>query len=428
MPDGPTAIPTPRRLGGVLRQRNFRLLWTGETVSSIGGSMATIGVALLAVEVLHASTFAIASLTAAAYVPWLIIGLPAGVWADRLPSRPLMIGADVAAALLYASLPVAAWLGVLTMGQVIAVALAGGVAEVVFSTAYQPWLPSILAPADLLEGNAKMQGSSSVATIAGRGAAGLAARIAGDAAALLVNSVSFLVSAACLLAISGERPQPRAARSGSLRADIAAGFGLMLRDRYVRPMSIYAVTGNLAFSGSTSLFVVFLVRVDGVSPAWTGLLLTAGGAGGLLGALVARWLARSLGTARGLAVSGLVCGAATLLIPLARPGPLLACFAVGSGMMAAGLAVANTIISSFRQHYCPPEMIGRITATGRFLAYSGIPLGALAGGALATALSVRGALWLILTLYALSGTLLLTPALLADRDLPASAPEPASSR
>jgi Transmembrane secretion effector len=76
-------------VGGLLRQRNFRLLWIGETVSAVGNAMAMVGVPLLAVIVLKASTFAVSVLTAAAFVPWLVIGLHAGVWVDRLSCRPL---------------------------------------------------------------------------------------------------------------------------------------------------------------------------------------------------------------------------------------------------------------------------------------------------------------------------------------------------
>jgi len=108
-----------RRRGGLLRHPNFRLLWLGETISGAGTAMAATGVPLLAVTVLHAGAFAVAALSAAAYLRWLVIGLPAGAWVDRLPARPLMVICDVVSALLYASLPAAAWAGVLTTGQVL---------------------------------------------------------------------------------------------------------------------------------------------------------------------------------------------------------------------------------------------------------------------------------------------------------------------
>jgi predicted MFS family arabinose efflux permease len=408
----------PHRLGGVLWQRNFRLLWVGESISATGNAMAVVGVPLLAVESLHASTFVVAALTAAAYLPWLVIGLPAGVWVDRLPRRPLMIICDVVSALLYASLPIAAWLGALTIGQVVIVALAAGSCNVFFSTAYRAYLPSLVTTADLIEGNAKLQGSMSVANICGRGAAGIAAQAVGDAAALLFNAASFLVSAACLLLIRTGTPPHEPVQRDTVRAEISAGIRFIARDRYLRPLTIYPAVSNLAYSGSTALVVVFLIRVAGFGAAAVGLLMAFAGIGGLLGAVTARRLARRLGTARTLWLSALGTGLFGLLIPLTATGPRAACYAIGSAVVAAGIIVFNTIASSFRQTYCPPSMLGRITASMSFLVFGSIPLGALLAGALGDTLTVRAALWVTLTIYALSGTLLLTPALCQERDLP----------
>jgi MFS family permease len=115
-----------RRPGGLLWHRNFRLLWFGETISQTGTSMANVVVPLLALTVLRASTFEVAVLTAAAWLPWLLIGLPAGAWVDRLPRRAIMIACDVVSALIFASLPVAGWFGLLTVGQLVIVALLAG--------------------------------------------------------------------------------------------------------------------------------------------------------------------------------------------------------------------------------------------------------------------------------------------------------------
>ena len=403
----------------MLWQRNFRLLWVGESVSGIGNAMAVVGVPLLAVAVLHASTFAAAALTAAAYLPWLVIGLPAGAWVDRLACRPLMIICDLLSALLYTSLPVAAWLGVLTTGQVLAVALLAGAANVFFATAYQVYLPALVTAGDLVEGNAKLQGSTAVADLAGRGTAGLAAQAVGDASALLFNAASFLVSAVCLLSIrAGPRQRTPVGRATTMRAEIAAGIGFIAGDRYLRPLTIYPAVANLAYSGSTALVVVFLVRVDGLSSVAAGLLMATGGIGGLLGALAARRVAGRLGTARTLLLSTLGTGLFALLIPSTEPGPRAACYAVGSAVVAAGIASQNIIVASFRQAYCPPWMLGRVTASMRFLVFGAIPVGALLAGGLGTALTVRGALWIIFAVYALSGTLVLTRAIRTDKDLP----------
>jgi hypothetical protein len=415
-----------RRPGGLLWQRNFRLLWTGETISGAGSSMAAVGVPLLAVTVLHASTFAVAVLTAAAYLPWLVVGLPAGAWVDRLPARPLMVVCDVISALLYASLPAAAWAGLLSTGQLVVVALLAGTANVFFATAYQVCLPSLVTAAELVEGNAKLQGGASVAAIAGRGAAGLAADAVGAATAVVFNAASFLVSAACLLSIRSPSQEPAATPAtpaepqSSVLAQTWTGIRFVARDPYLRPLTLYAAAANLAYTGNLALVVVFLVRVVGLSAAAIGLLMATGGVGGLLAAAGTPRLTRTFGTARALLLTCAGTGVCGLAIPLTARGPRLACYVAGSALVAGGIVVSNVIAGSFRQEYCPPAMLGRVTASMRFLAFGMIPLGALGAGALGTALGVRNGLWIMLTMFAASSLLLFTPRIRATPNLPAS--------
>jgi hypothetical protein len=444
-----------RRRGSLFRHRPFRLLWIGETVSQAGNSMATVVVALLAVTVLRSNTFEVASLTAAGSLPWLVIGLPAGAWADRLPARTLMIACDLVAAVLYASLPAAAGLGWLGFGMLAVVVLLAGACNVLFTTAYQVYLPSLIAAADLAEGNAKLQGSASVAVIGGRSTAGLAVAGAGAAAAVLFNAASFLVSAACLLRIGASPPRPAttsrpatanppattsrpatanrpasAARTTTLRAEIAEGARYIAADPYLRPLTIYAAVSNLAYAGYSALVVLFLVRVAGVGAAAAGVLVAAGGIGGSAGALIARSLSRALGTARALALTTLT-DAFGLLIPLTHAGPRIILYVAGAVVMTAGMLIGNIIVAVFRQSYCPPGMLGRVVAGMRFLAFGAAPAGALLAGTLGTAVGIRNALWLALGVQALSGTLLCTRAVLTHRDLPGetvAAPRPPADR
>jgi Major Facilitator Superfamily len=428
-----------RRPGGLLWQRSFRLLWFGETISQLGNAMAVVGVPLVAVIVLHAGPFVVGVLTAAGWLPWLVIGLPAGAWVDRWPARRVMIACDLVSAVLYASVPVAAWAGVLSTGLVVAVQLGGGAASVLFMTAYQVYLPSLVTPAELIEGNTKMQGSASAAAFAGPGLAGLAAQLAGAVSALLGNAVSFLVSAACLLAARRAR---RARRAGparparvarpdrprrseqrtALRREIADGLLLVLRDPFLRQLSTFWAAANLALTGYAALLVVFLVRVIGLTPGSVGLLTAIPGAGGILGALLTRRITARYGTARGLLLSTWCAVPFGLLIPLTGPGWRLGFYAAGSLMAYTGIAVGNVIIAAFRQSYSPPGMCGRVTATMRFLIFGTSPLGALLGGSLGTWLGVRPALWILLGAVALSGILLITRALTGRRDLPAGPP------
>jgi len=408
-----------RRRGGLVWHRNFRLLWFGETVNQLGSAMALVGVPLLAVIGLHASPFVVGALAATAWLPWLVIGLPAGAWVDRLPTRPLMIICDLVSAVLYASIPVAYWLHGLTIAQLLVVELLAGVSTVFFSTAYQVNLPTLVSDAELVEGNAKLQGSASAAALGGRGLAGVTAQALGAAVALLCNAVSYLVSAACLLAIrsSKPRPEPRRRPSG-LRRDIAAGIRLVFADPYLRQLSLFGGLANFALDGYAAVVVVFLVRVAGLSAGPVGVLIAVPGLGGLTGALLARRVSARLGTARTMLVSTLGALPFGLLAPLAAPGPRLMFYVAGVLVAATGIGISNVVQVTFRQIYCPPGILGRVTATMRFVAFGTSPLGALTGGTLATWLGARNALWIMLGILAMSGTVLLTPRFTGHRDLP----------
>lgn len=408
-----------RRPGGLLWHRNFRLLWFGETANQLGSAMAVVGVPLLAVIDLRASAFAVSALVAAGWLPWLIIGLPAGAWVDRLRPRPVMIVCDVVSAALYSSVPLAYWLHGLTIAQLLVVELLAGGAGVFFSTAYQVNLPSLVSNADLVEGNAKLQGSASAASLGGRGLAGLIAQALGAATAVLLNAISYVISAACLLTIRSSESVTKPPRPPfRLRRDIGEGVRLVLRDPYLRQISLLGGLANFALDGYAAIIVVFLVRVVGLRAGYVGFLIAVPGVGGLVGALLARRIAAQLGTARTMLISTLCALPFALLAPLATSGPRITFYVVGVLVAATGIGVSNVIQVTFRQTYCRPEILGRVTATMRFVTFGTSPLGALAGGGLATWLGSRDALWIILAILALSGTVLLTPRFLGHRDLP----------
>ncbi len=415
-----------RSFGGLLRQHDFRLLWIGETTSQLGNAMASIAMPLVAVDVLHASNLVVASLTASIYLPWLVIGLPVGAWVDRLPARPLMLAADVLALLLYASLPAAYWLHVLTIGQMLAVALLSGACYVVFLTAYKVYLPALVSKADLIEGNAKLQAGGAVTRIGGPGLGGLASQAIGPAATLLFDAASFLASAVCLLRIRAGAGEPRRRRPATtIRHDIAEGIRFVAGDRFLRPMAIFAALQNFALAGYLALIVVFLVRSVGLRPGTVGVLLAVGGAGGVLGALVARWITARYGTSHGLILTAVCTTPFMLLIPLTAPGGRLVFCVVGVLMLEAGLIITTIIFGSFQQSYCPPEILGRVGTSMQFLTYSTPVPGALLAGVLASWLDPRNALWIMLGIGASSVALLLTPTFTKQRNLPQ--PEPSTS-
>lgn len=264
----PASTPA-RQAGGLLRHRDFRLLWAGQAVSSIGSNVTTVALPLVAVTVLNAGTFQVAVLTAAAWLPWLLIGLPAGAWVDRLPRRPVMVVCDLLCALAFLSVPLAAVLDRLTVVHLLVVALGAGAARVFFETADQVYLPVLLRPEQLPEGNAKLQATQTASYVIGPGLAGLIAQLIGAVAALLLDALTFLLSAVLLLRIRTVEPRARREdRSRALRRDIAEGLRFVARDPYLRVLTVFGAASNIGLTGYQAVLVSFWSASCGWSRAW----------------------------------------------------------------------------------------------------------------------------------------------------------------
>ncbi|MGN9764963.1 MFS transporter [Micromonospora sp. SD12] len=419
----PPAATRPR--GGLLRHRDFRLLWAGQTASAVGSNVTAVALPLVAVTVLDASTFGVAVLTAAAWLPWLLVGLPAGAWVDRLPRRPLMIACDVLSALLFLSVPAAAALGVLTVAQLLVVALGAGLARVFFETADQVYLPVLLRPEQVPEGNAKLQATRTASYVLGPGLAGAVAQAAGAVIALLLDALSFLFSAACLLRIRTVEPRPvRAGPVRSLRREIGEGIRFVVRDPYLRVLTAFGAASNIGLVGYQAVLVVFLVREARLAPAPVGMLVAAMSLGGIVGALAATTLGRRFGTARTLLLAAAFTGPPALLIPLAGPGGRLALPAIGGMLVSLGVAVGNVLKGSFRQTYTPHHLLGRVTVSMHMLNYGTIPLAAVVAGAIGAAYGAGTAIAVMTGWLALTPAILLMGPLRRRRDLPVAPKRP----
>lgn len=408
------------RDGLLRRHRDFRLLWFGETTGKFGAAVTGVTMPLIAVSTLQASTFEIGLLSATAWVPWLLIGLPVGVWVDRLPRRPIMLISAAVSFVALACVPVAAWLGWLSIGLLMAVALLTGTATVFFQTAYSAYLPSILEPEDQPEGNAKLHGSASAAQIAGLGSGGLIAQLAGAVNGLFVNAATFLVSLLCLGGIRHREPRVTATERPreTLVSEVREGLRLIVGDPWFRAFALFGGASNLALMGYQAIQVVFLVRTVGLSPGVVGALIAATSAGGVAGAFVARRVAVRIGTARATLLFEIGIPVLGLLMPLAVSGVGVLFFVVGGFSVAVGAVAGNVLKASFQQQYCPPHLLGRLIASTAFLSYGTIPIGALLGGTLGSVLDVRTALAITAAGIPLAGLLLYFSPIRHSRDLP----------
>lgn len=421
-PEIRTAPPRPSRgRWGLWAERGFRNLWIGETTSSLGTAVGGVALSLVAVVTLHASPFMVGVLTASAWLPWLFIGLTAGAWVDRWPRRKVMLVCDLALLLLFVSVPLASWLGALTMAQLVVVALLAGAVKVFFTTAYGAMVPSLVARPDLLEANVKLRAGESAAEIAGPGVAGLLSQAFGAVAGILADSVTYLVSAICLGSIELEEVPPPRAERRRIQQEIAEGVRFLVRDPYLRTLALFGAVGNLGLNGIGAVQTVFLVRSVHLAPRGVGIVFAVVSCGGLAGAALAGRMARRFGTARGLLVCELVGAPFMFLLPLAGRQLPLALSVLAWSVAVCGVVAGNVIAGSFYQAYCPPELIGRIRASASTVNFCAIPVGALLGGYLGEVIDTRPTIWIMATVLLSAGFLLLAGPVRGLRDFPSHA-------
>jgi predicted MFS family arabinose efflux permease len=407
------------------RNRGFNLLWFGEGVSVLGNATTSVLLPLLAVIAFDAGPGWMGAIATATWLPWLVIGLPIGAWVDRLPARAVMICADLLSAAAYASVPVAWALDRLTLAQLVGVALAGGVATVFFRTAYVVFLPQVVDPAHLEPANARMFGTESAMQITGPGLGGLIGQLLTAAFGLVIDAVSFLVSAICLWRIRPTRPVPERPEPASrLGAQIREGVDWVRRDLYFPWLTVIGGLSNLGLTGMSALMVLYLVDDLGLDPSEVGIVMMAGSSGGLLGALLATRASRRLGSARALVLLKLGGGVPALLVPLAWPGAGAAMVVGGLFLVGVFVVAGNVIRGAWRQRYVPAHLMGRVVTTTQVVNFGTMPIAGLLAGWLGSTLGVRETIAVMAAVNAAASLLILLSPLRGLRDLPSpAAPE-----
>ncbi|ACU71458.1 major facilitator superfamily MFS_1 [Catenulispora acidiphila DSM 44928] len=416
----PTDEPAPRPL---TRNRDFLLLWGGQTVSEVGSQVSVLALPLVALVVLKASALQVALLSAATTSAFLLVALPAGVLVDRLSRRRVMLWCDLGRVVLVGSLPVAQVAGVLTVGQLYGVALASSVLTVFFSVAYQSYLPALIDRSQLMEGNGKLSTSQSAAQIAGPGLGAALVGVVGAAKSMIGDAASYGISALTLLAIRRGEPAPEPEQAVQadrprMRAQIKEGLVFVAREPILRRAAAWSGSANFFVIMVESLGPVFLVRTLHLRPGYVGLMLAAGACGGVVGGLASGRLARTVGSARISWLSMTVFALPGLLIPASGAGWLSLLFAVGWTSWTFSATVCGVALTSYRQAMCPPELLGRVNAASRWITWGTLPLGGVVGGALAATLGVRTSLWIATIGGCLSGLWLFFSPLRGMRDIP----------
>jgi MFS family permease len=411
----------------LIHHRDFDLLWAGQTVSRVGTEVSVLAIPLIAIQVLDATTFEVGALTAVETLPFLLVGLPAGAWVDRMRRRRVLIVADIGRLIALSSIPLAHSVATLTLAQLFVVAFVAGVLTVFFDVAYQSYLPELVANDQLVEGNAKLAASESVAHVVGPGIAGVLISWVGAVSAVVADALSYAVSFVLLLFIRtpSERPE-RPPDRPSLVSDIREGLRFVWGETRIRAVAFCTATSNL-FSGVMAAVVLLLMtRTLGFSGGTIGLVFAVSGLGAVLGAVVAPGLARRFGVGPAI-VGSITAGALGPFLIAGATGSLAAVeIAVGFAILG-GTGVAYNINQvSVRQALCPRRLQGRMNASVRFLVWGTLPLGGFLGGALGSYIGIRPTLWVAAVGQGLAFLWLLPSPVPGMREMPVG-PEPVAS-
>lgn len=375
----------PATVEPVWRDRAFLLLWSGQSVSLVGSQVTALALPLVAALTLGASAWEMGVLAACARAPYLVLGLPAGAWVDRLPRRPLLVACALGQAAVLGVVPLADALDVLSVPLLCSVAVGAGAFAVVGDIGMLALVP-LVVPADrLTRAQGAFETSQSTAQVAGPALAGWLVAAFGAPIALLADALSFVVSAAT---VAGIRVREVVERGGGVFAGVRLVFG----QRLLRRVTLCTATLMFWVSAFLALLPLHLAR-DGLSPGRIGLVLAVGAAGGLLGALVAPRLGENAMPVV-VAVAG-VGAAGVVLHPLTI------------ALMWFGVQIYHVLQVPVRYRLTPASLHGRVNAAIRTAVWGATPVGALVGGVVAetagvgTALVVSGAgagvacLWLV---------------------------------
>ncbi|WP_127473491.1 MFS transporter [Microbacterium sulfonylureivorans] len=388
------AAPGPR--GSLWRDRNFLTLWSGQTLSQFGAQITELAVPVLAVLLLNATEFQVGVLNAANVAAFLLVGLPAGAWIDRMRKRHVMIAADVVRAIALACVPLLWMLGMLQIWHLIVIAAIVGVATVFFDVSYQSIVPSLVRPNQIAEANGKLQSTYELANIAGPGIGGWLVGVITAPLAVLATAGTYLVSAvALLLTRDHEPPRAHEDRAPILR-EIWEGLHFVFTEKLLRRIVGTTATSNFFNTVSTTLLPLFLLRELGFSPASLGLIFSLGAVGGLLGAMATPHIVRWIGEARAIPVSAMGFSIVGLGVPVAAlvPGVAFPLLVAQFFVMSFTVLLYNITQVTFRQRITPPRLLGRMNASVRFVVWGVMPIAALLAGGLGTWLGVVPTMWI----------------------------------
>jgi MFS family permease len=390
-----TMIRRPK--DGLWQNPDFMRLWGAQTLSAIGARFTREGLPIIAALTLDASATDLGLLVALSFLPGVLLSPFVGAWIDRTRRRRVLIMADLLRAAALLTLPVMAWFDAITIGQLIGVSAAVATFSMFFQTADNAYLPTLVEQDQLLEGNAKLATTDSLAEIAGPALAGTAIQLLTAPVAILFDALSYLWSAALLASI--KRPEPplvTGEHAPDLWRETGEGLRFVFGHPVLRPMTLCLASLGFFLSLFAPLYILFLVRDLGIQPGLLGFIVALGGISALIGARLAAWAGRRFPLRRLLIGTLLIYSLVICFIPLAQ-GPLW--MAVGALCIAQlfgdGLYVIfATNATVLRQKVTPDALRGREAGTLHLLMGGLGLIAALVAGFTGDWIGIRTVLWI----------------------------------
>ncbi len=384
----------------------FQKLWFGQGVSTFGSLISRIAIPFLAVIELEATPFDMAALGIAALLPGFLVGLLAGAWIDRRQRRPVMIGADLGRALVLLAIPALALLDRLEIWHLLVVSGAMSVLSMLFDIAYQSYLPGLVGHERLIAGNSTLTATESVAEFGSFSIGGWLVQLFTAPFAILVDAVTFLLSALAIRRIAAPEAIERdESIETSLLDEAVAGFAYVRGDRMLGVLAAAQLLLGVASGMTGTVYFLFVVDTLGFETGPLGMIFAVGGIASLGGALLSSRLYERGQHLVTLAMLLLVAAVAEALLPFARH----------AGLVAAGFLLvpqllgdpAQTIFSihstTLRQTLAPDAWLGRINGSFRVLEVGAVIVGSLVAGWSGSAIGIRLTIWAAAALIGVGG-------------------------
>lgn len=358
-------------------------------MSVFGSQFYLIAMPLAAVIILDATAYEMGILFSLEMLPFLLFGLIAGVLADRRRRRMIMIVCDFGRAVALAVIPISWYLDALSLPIMYAVAFVAGTFTAFFDISYQAYLPVLVKRSELLDANSKLETSRASSQVAGPSIAGLAVNALGAPLAMTGNSLSFLGSAIFLLRVKKRELVERAEAYKSIFGEIKEGIDTVFSNKMLIGIAGCTATGNLFWSMSYAILMLFFESTLELSAAWIGAIFAVGALGAVAGAVLSSRIVSALGIGKAIILSAFLGGVPSMLIVLAYPSnALLVLMPIWFATGFTGV-VYNVNQVSLRQAITPDRLQGKMNATMRSIVWGVYPIGGFIGGLLGEAVGLR---------------------------------------